>query len=132
MKAIFSDHEDQTNPLNGQRVTTKEAIEVIRSHRSRAPFVCSLETDCGSLLVGVSKALGFVQFTRVNGLPPYFIGTTDSTGTESAEEFFEFLSGGTPSPVPRRYCLPWPLVEEVVEYFMDHGTLPSGLLWEEI
>jgi hypothetical protein len=130
MNASFSDYEDPTNQLNGHRLSSAEAIEVLRSLQGREPFICSLQTDSGTLLVGVGRELGCVQLTPADGGPPYFMATTSSMG--DADEYIEFLSGGTPSPIRRRYCLPWPLIERIVTHFLDQGIVPTDVQLEEV
>jgi hypothetical protein len=130
MTAIFHDQENPSNPLNGHRVASSEVGQLLRSLQTREPFFCSLEADSGTLLVGVGRELGCIQFTPKDGGPPYLMATTGSM--EDDDEYVEFLSGGTPSPVPRRYCLPWLLVERTVAAFLDQGVVPSDLEWEEV
>ncbi|WP_437945365.1 Imm1 family immunity protein [Sorangium sp. So ce296] len=130
MNANFCDYEDPSNPLNGRRLAPTEILEALRSLQGREPFICSLETDSGTLLVGVGRELGCVQFTPANGGPPYLMATTGSTVKDN--EFVEFLSGGTPSPISRRHCLPWQLVESAVADFLDQGVVPQNLHWEEV
>jgi hypothetical protein len=130
MSATFRDHENPSNPWNGRRVTSSEVGQLLRSLQTREPFLCSLEADSGTLLVGVGRELGCIQFTPKNGGPPYLMATTGSM--DNGDEYVEFLSGGTPSPIPRRYCLPWPLVERTVAAFLDQGFFPSDLQWEEV
>jgi hypothetical protein len=130
MSAIFSDHEDLTNPFNGRRINSTEAISLLRSLQGREPFICSLDSEFGSLLVGIGRELGCVQFTPGGGGPPYLVASTGST--ECSEEYVDFLSGGTPSPIPRRNCLAWAAVERIVTHFLDQGGVPSDIIWEEV
>jgi hypothetical protein len=130
MNASFRDQEDPSNPLNGHLVASSDVGQLLRSLQTREPFFCSLEADLGTLLVGVGRELGCIQFTPKDGGPPYLMATIGSM--ENGDEYVEFLSGGTPSPVPRRYCLPWSLVERTVEAFLTQGFVPSDLQWEEV
>jgi hypothetical protein len=54
------------------------------------------------------------------------------TDTESPGEYLEFLIGDTPTPVPRRYGLPFELVKEVAVYFRQTGQCSPAISWEEI
>jgi hypothetical protein len=130
MSASFRDHENLANPLNGRMVTSSEAIQLLRSLQERDPLFCSFEANTGTLLVGVARDMGCVQFTPNAEGPPYLMATTGAS--ENSDEYVEFLSGGTPSPVPLRYSLPWPLVERILTVFLDQGTVPSDITWEEI
>ena len=130
MNAVFHDHQDIANPLNGRAVTSSEAIRLLRSLRTRDPFFCSLDADAGTLLVGVGQDVGCIQFTPTVGGLPYLMAMSDPN--ESRDGYVEFLSGGTPSPVPRRYALPWLLLEQIVTAFLDEGAIPNDVVWEEI
>lgn len=130
MNARFCDHEDPANPMNGYSFMAKEVVQLLRSLQGREPFMCSLEADAGTLLVGVSENIGCVQFTSPDGQPPYMMATVNDH--EDGNQSMDFLSGGTPSPIPERYCLPWPLVERIVAHFLDQGAVPSDFRWEEI
>jgi hypothetical protein len=130
MKASFHDQENLSNPLNGYQVAPTEMAQILRSLQKREPFFCSVKTESGTLLVGVGQELGCIQFTPKNGGPPYLMATTGSV--DHADDYVEFLSGGTWSPVPRRYCLPWILVERSVVAFLERGVVPGDLKWEEV
>lgn len=129
MKARFQDHQDLANPVNGAEVGPSEAVALLRELRARQPFFCSLDTLAGTLLVGVGRNTGCVQHTADSaGSPPYLMATASSP----SEQGIEFLSGGTPTPIPGRYCLPWLQVEDVVHRFLTAGVRPNNVVWEEI
>lgn len=130
MNATFFDYEDAANPLNGCSLDAGQVVKTLRSLQERKPFVCALETTAGTLLVGIGQELGSIQFTPAEGGPPYRMATADSL--EAKDEFVDFLCGGTPSPIPQRYCIPWPLVERIISHFMDSGSIPNFVKWEDI
>lgn len=130
MNAKFNDHQDPASSANDHYVNSDDAVRLLRSLQARKPFFCSLDTTAGTLLVGVGAEAGCVQFTPTSGGPPYLMATVD--GGDMRGEYVEFLSAGTPSPIPTRYILPWRLVEEIVVHFIDHGVIPSRITWEEI
>jgi hypothetical protein len=51
---------------------------------------------------------------------------------ESSNEFIEFLTCNTPTPVPRRFCVPFDTVERIAAHFIETGDRWPGVLWEEI
>jgi hypothetical protein len=132
MKVVFLDRQDERNPLNGSEVcSSQEALEILDALvLSREPFFCSLTSDAGQeLLVGVGR-IGCVQHGAAGESPPYLMAV--SAPIEATGEFVEFLTGGTPSPVPRHYCMEWQIVREVVAYFIEHGIPSPDVGWEEI
>lgn len=132
MSAVFLDRQDEKNPLNGTEVSgALEALEILDDLRSkREPFFCSLTSDTGQeLLVGVGP-IGCVQRSAANGSPPYLMAV--SAPIEATGGFVEFLTGGTPTPVPRQYCMEWAIVREVVGYFVERGLPSPNVGWEEI
>jgi len=42
------------------------------------------------------------------------------------------LISGTPSPVPRRYCLPMAKVAEIAATFLENGERYPDVEWEAI
>lgn len=73
--------------------------------RGRAPFMFELVGENGhNLLVGRGDDCGCVQFSRADGTPPYLMAVSEEPS--GADELVEFLAGGTPTPIPQRFCLP--------------------------
>lgn len=133
MNAIFQDHQDSANPMNGARVEADEAHQLLGRLRNCTPFFCSLEAQGGTLLIGVGGDVGCVQFTAAGGGPPYLMARNAGPADHLRKiEYREFLTGGTPTPVHQRYHLPWSEIEKVVNLFLEHGALAPDLVWEEI
>ena len=132
MKVEFFDRQDDLSPHNGKRITTaKELLKIFESSRNRKPFFCELVGENGyNLLVGVGREVGCVQYSSSNGDPPYLMVT--STGISEDSGDVKFLIGGTPTPVPKRYCVPFETVKKVVTCFIESGTQSHSVRWDEI
>jgi len=126
------DRQNESNPLNGRVVEhDDELLQILESFRSRPAFFAELVGENGyNLLVGVAGATGSVQYSRDDGTPPYLMAL--GSDRESPGEYLEFLTGDTPTPVPRRYGLPLDLVKEVAVYFRQTGQCSPAIPWEEI
>src|SRR5574340_557744 len=66
----------------------------------------------GVLTFGLSKTMGFVEYMNENQRPPYLIA--DFENPLSSEEFMEFDSGGTATPIPLSHCIPTDLVIQIL------------------
>lgn len=132
MKAQFFDRQDVANPLNGTSITDlSELRNVLGSVRGRPPFFAELIGENGfKLLMGVGGAEGCVQFSSVDGAPPYLMAVAPNDGNSEGEQ--EFLIGDAASPVPKRYCLPHDAVEDIAAAFVQTGQRKADVPWEEI
>jgi hypothetical protein len=133
MKAVFRDLQWKDNPANSKVIESPEsALQLLDSLLDRPPSLCTLSSEDAKaeILVGVGDPLGCVQFSASDGAPPYLMPRADSV--LSGNDYVTFLAGGTPTEIPRRYCLPWPQVREIVDYFIKHGSRKPDLIWEEI
>lgn len=131
MRAKFFDHQDTENEKNERDVVDAgEALALLRSLRSRQPSFCSLESRSWTLLIGVAEEMGCVQLSAPDRQPPYLMAFNSSN--VNADGYVEFMSGGTPTPISVRYCIPWELVEEIVKELLTHDRQPAGIVWEEI
>ena len=128
----FFDRQNESNPLNGHLVERdNELLQIFDDLRNRAPFFTELVGENGhNLLVGTGGATGCVQYSRNDGRPPYLMAL--GPDVESPEEYLEFLTGNTPTPVPRRYALPFKLVKEIAVHFRQTGARSPVVSWEEI
>jgi len=70
--------------------------------------------NSGELTIGVGGPFGFVEFSHAVGAPPYLIAT-DLLGKKT-NVFYEFDSGGTPTPIPGENCIPINLVMELAVF----------------
>ena len=132
MNVEFFDREDQRNPFNGLIIDQKtHLLELLDQLQGRAPFFCELLGQNGyTALVGIGGPRGCVQYSRTDGAPPYLMAV--SQDPEHSREYFEFLIGNTPSPVPSRYCPPFDIVKDIAAYFQATGERSLAVSWEEI
>lgn len=144
MTVKFLDLQEAPNPLNAAKIeSAEELIKILEQLRARDAFIFELEQNNGhKLTVGLGDNIGFVQHSRSNGVPPYFLAlapdgkrcdagsTPDQTDHE--EHDVEFVCGNTPTPVPRRYCLPYEMVKQIAIYFLNTGDPSLTVSWDEI
>lgn len=131
MNAVFQDLQQLDNPLNGTRLATApEIASLFRSFIGRQPFLFSLCGENGFMLtIGFADDCASVQYSSSDGLPPYFMAVADE-GDDG--EFVEFLAGHTPTPIPRRFCLPVERIAEIANAFVTNGIKSDAVHWEEI
>jgi hypothetical protein len=128
MAAQFIDLQYADNPLNAMELAN--ANQLFRSLRGRSPFLFELHSDRGSMLtVGYAAEYGSVQFSASDGSPPYLMALSSESYNDNLHEF---LAGGTPTPIPGRFCLPIASVEQIVAEFLEHGVQSHLVSWEEI
>lgn len=132
MTAQFYDRQDNHNPLNGRTVTTSTQLHDIMSVlEGRPPFFGELIGDNGTkLLLGIGPETGCVQFSAVDGTPPYLMAV--SVTPWYTEDHAYFLIGNTPSPVPKRYIVTLDVMRKIAEYFIETGQRKDDIPWEEI
>jgi hypothetical protein len=131
MIVTFYDGEDQTNHLHGTAIRDNSRLfHMLRSMRNRSPFICKLVGENGYYLdVGIGK-VGFVQYSACDGNPPYLIAV--SPNSEPGDNYVEFMTGGTPTPISTRYCLPFDEVLQIVGYFLETGRTCPRVAWERV
>jgi immunity protein Imm1 of predicted polymorphic toxin system len=96
----------------------------------RAPFLAELVGTNGyTLLLGLGSSDGCVQFSSNDGAPPYLMAVRPN-GEQEGEQ--DFLISSTPSPVPRRYCLPMQKVAEIAATFLESGERYPDIEWEAL
>jgi hypothetical protein len=132
MKIRIYDRQDAMNPLNGIVVyNSADLLEIINSLTTRSPFFCELEGENGyNLLIGIGGLYGCVQYSARDGSTPYLMATAGEAETNN--EYVEFLIGNTPTPVARRYCLPFDQVREIAVHFQNTGDRSLAVGWEKI
>jgi hypothetical protein len=130
MMAVFQDMEQAANPMNGTRLASPVGIGAFfHSLAGRKPFMFELRGENGFMLtIGIAADCGTVQYSPSGGLPPYMM----AVGDEIDEGVVEFLAGGTPTPIPKRFCLPLYRVQKIVQDFLTHGDKSDAVTWEEI
>jgi hypothetical protein len=99
--------------------------------RSQDPQVLLLEIpDLGILTIGIGPQCGFVEYMSSSKEPPYLLALESEINLPK-DEFFEFDSGGTLTPIPGDKCIPVELVIRVAMDFYINKKLPDYVKWEE-
>jgi hypothetical protein len=135
MIARFYDRQNTSNPLNGLPVSRERPLaDALESAFDRKPFFCELVGENGyNLLVGVGVRCGCVQYSKVDGGPPYLMALPKGSPLdEQGSGYMEFVTGDTAAPVSRRYCLTIGTVVDVAAYFCKAGERSQEVTWEEI
>jgi hypothetical protein len=88
--------------------------------------------NVGIFTLGIGLPYGFVQFSKT-GEPPYLVASVDGSteGTDLDNEI-EFDANGTPTPIPKRLCMPYDRVVDIIIHFFINRETPQFIKWEEI
>jgi hypothetical protein len=152
MRLEFLDMQEKDNPLNGALIDSKEElVRILEQLRHRQPFGLKLKGENGFTLdICLAREFGSLQHSASSGDTPYLMAVAPgsspilSTGVvgpyalacmadeKNGAEPPEFLVGGTPTPIPTRYCLPFELVKEIAVCFLKSGDRDSRVVWESI
>ena len=132
MNVTFHGLQQFAGPMKGTRTESISSIDgLFRSLRGRKPFLFEMRGDNGiTLTIGYSDECGTVQYGSSDGLPPYLMAVANDAADDS--DFVEFLSGGTPTPISRRFCLPIERVGKIAADFLARGNKSESVIWEEI
>jgi hypothetical protein len=132
MKLWFTDLEDDTNPLNASLIEDSGKLgEVLDRHRHRFPFSVDLLCENGCYLdIGVGGPLSYVQFRHGDNQPPYMVALAPNLYRGNRD--VGFMYGGTLSPIPARFILPFELAKRLAIYFQQTGGRSPEVDWEEI
>lgn len=152
MRVKFLDKEQQDNPLNGELIDNCQELETILEQlRHKRPFGLELKGENGfSLDICLAETYGAVQHTASDGdsecllavapgsspipvtdeLSPHSLAfkVDEDNGVQSPE----FLVGGTATPIPMRYILPYDLVKKIALHFLETGKREPDVWWEQI
>jgi hypothetical protein len=150
MRVRFLDMEDNTNPLNGTWIDDADTLKaILEGLRHREAFGLQLDAENGTMLdVCLAKSFGSVQLTTTDnvyllavkpGCAPFQNRDNVSPHTRAfvADEKSnlkspEFLVGGTPTPIPTRYILPYELVKKIAVHFLETADRHPDVRWEKI
>jgi Immunity protein Imm1 len=132
MRVVFNDLQQLDNPMNGKTLESAVSItEALQLLSGRRPFLFELRAENGfTLTVGFAGNCGCVQHRASNGSPPYLMALSDENADDG--QAIEFLAGNTPTPIPRRFCLPIKSVEHIASEFIERGNKLEDVHWEEI
>lgn len=132
MTVTFQDQQEPKNVANGRVLSAPaDVMQLFESLRGRAPFMFELIGENGhSLTVGYSDSVGAAQYAASDGKPPYAMAVNEEAADDEA--CVEFLAGGTPTPIPGRFCLPINRVVAIAQEFVATGERSAAVTWEEI
>ncbi len=118
---------------NEIKITQEEQLrEVLHDLLKYGNSVVLLEfPGFGVLTIGIGTPYGFVEYMDEDGSPPYLVAT-DTSKTDVKDYYVEFDSGGTPTPILMKNCLPFEQVVEIVIYSLRNKKLPDSISWIEI
>jgi hypothetical protein len=136
MTVTFFDRQDESNPNNAKQIdNSDQLLKLLTSLRNRAPFFVELLGENGyALLVGIGPVTGRIQYSPGNGTLPYLMAVGDSAiqnPSTKDQDYVEFLTSDAPTPVSKRYCLPFDVVQQGAAYFLETGNRIPTLMWEE-
>ena len=148
---FFDFEQEDANPHNGTKVSTADELDALLEdarRRASEPFIIKLAGANGyDLGIGIGD-VGFVQHQLSDGDPPCLLATpTDAprlnvTPNKSAYNLAweyddehrikspEFLCGGTLTPIPSRYALPFDLAKKIATHFVETGERSPVVAWE--
>jgi hypothetical protein len=152
MKVEFLDMQEKNNPLNGILIDSgRELMRILEQLRHREPFGLELVGENGfRLTICLAESRGAVQHDATCGDSPYLLAVapgslpfppsgaisphTLAARADAAKgvESPEFLIGGTVTPIPTRYCLPYEFVRDIAVYFLQTGDREPRVIWESI
>ncbi len=132
MRASFDDFEDTRNQRNGDWIESEaELRELLHSFDGRAPFVFELRSESGlALMAGFSESACCAQIGSANGEPPYWMAVAQQP--IAGLQAFEFLCGGTLSPIDGRLLLRPDAFFEITLCFLRTGHKSTAVEWAEI
>lgn len=150
MRVKFLDMQDNANPLNGTWIDNRQTLKTMLADlRHREPFGLKFVGEDGTTLdICLANSFGSLQLTTTNdayllavkpGSAPFEDRDNLSPHTlafladeKSNLKSPEFLVGGTPTPIPTRYILPFDLVQEIAVHFLETGEAGQAVSWEQI
>jgi hypothetical protein len=132
MNVTFFDQQDESNAANGSVIADSEELSrLLDSLRTRSPFLAELIGANGYILVvGIGGPVGCVQYSRLDGSPPYLVAVAPNPIAD--DKYIEFLIGNTPTPIPVRHILPFEKVKEIARCFQETGVRSAAVSWEEV
>lgn len=126
-----------TEELNGSLAesdvsTETELREILLNLLQEEPKIVILElTDHAIFDLGIGLPYGFVEFYR-DWKGPYLMAVSNTFPEALTSDDVIVFNAGTPTPISRRFCLPYEQVVDIVTYFFQNGDLPNYVKWEEI
>jgi hypothetical protein len=120
--------EGNTREVNSAQ-DLQNAIEQLEAEARARPFMVELFVDDhGSLCIGLGRSKSVVNFTSVDGNPPYF----QSVGSPDEDEDIDFFYGGDWSDFPGSSAIPIDDARRAMIMFFETGVRPSTIRWQEV
>lgn len=132
MRVRYRNLEDERDPMNRTEIPgSASLVELLTNRRSNPPFVAELAADNGFKIVfGVSRDFGCVEYERVDGDLPYLMAVSPDPPMHSG--YFEFLLGGTSTPIPARNILTFDEMKQIALHFLETGELSDAFSWDSV
>lgn len=132
MKAIYSNQQDENDPLNGAEIgSDTEFSHVLDQARAKKPFFIRLLCDNGSeLTIGIAENVGCIQYNRPERGYPNLVAVSARPPMKRGS--VEFLTANTPTPVAARYIIGFDELKEAVLEFLRAGALSDAVDWQKL
>lgn len=132
MIIYFHNYQDELDPNNGRAISRDDELSALLDHARKAPpFVAEF---CGAsdfhITIGVGGDFGCVQYSRVDGMPPYLVAVSHHPPMKRG--CIEFLCGGTPTPIGSSNILTFEEMKEVVLHFLKTGERSDSVSWRPV
>ena len=129
---FFRNYQDELDPNQGRAISSEDDLVSLLDHvRGQAPFIAEF---CGAgdfhIEIGIGGDFGCVQYSRVDGKPPYLVAVSHRPPMKRG--YIEFQCGGTPTPIPARNILRFDELKEVVLHFMRTGERSNTVSWRDL
>jgi hypothetical protein len=132
MIIYFRNYQDKLDPNYGRALSSDDELISLLDHaRNATPFIAEF---CGAgdfhIVIGIGGDLGCVEYSRVDGTPPYLAAVSHRPSMKRG--YIEFQRGGTPTPIGARNILRFDELKEVVLHFMRTGERSNTVSWREV
>ncbi len=130
MQTFFVDMENRSNPANGTVLLDAESTGNLFDALDRnLPLICELKAENGyKLTIGLGTEIGFAQYSKTDGDPPYLVAVADGI----VDRNHVFFIDGTETEISREHCLAYAVVREIAMFFTETGMRSDCAVWVEI
>ena len=132
MKIRYINQQNKSDSMNGAVIEESVKLaELLNNKRNEPPFLGELSGSNGyHIEFGIGGDIGCVQFSRMDGDPPYLMAVSTNPPIKSG--YVEFLISNTPTPFAARYIISFDELKEVVLHFMKTGERSNRVSWQEL
>jgi hypothetical protein len=129
MRVRYENHQDKLDPMHGCVLADGASLAaLLESRRKKPPFIARIAGDNGfELAIGIGDGVGWAQYSRSDGSPPYLVAISKTRPVKSGS--IEFLTADTPTPVPARKILSFGELKEIAIHFLQTGERSPQLDW---